>query len=85
VTVRFGGITALDQISIDVSAGQISGLIGPNRAGKTTLFNCLSRLYGVSDGDILFKGKSIKTPAARPGAARARSCRTGICCATHAP
>jgi branched-chain amino acid transport system ATP-binding protein len=59
VTVRFGGIIALDGITFDVSAGQIAGLIGPNGAGKTTLFNCLSRLYIPNSGDILFEGKSI--------------------------
>lgn len=61
VTVRFGGITALDKVSFDMAARQIVGLIGPNGAGKTTLFNCLSRLYGVGEGDILFKGTSIKS------------------------
>jgi branched-chain amino acid transport system ATP-binding protein len=59
VTVRFGGIVALDGVSFDVTAGQICGLIGPNGAGKTTLFNCLSRLYGYQTGDILFEGQSI--------------------------
>ncbi len=59
VTVRFGGIVALDGVSFDVARGQICGLIGPNGAGKTTLFNCLSRLYGYQAGDILFEGQSI--------------------------
>ena len=59
VTVRFGGIVALDSVSFDVADGQIVGLIGPNGAGKTTLFNCLSRLYTPERGDILFDGRSI--------------------------
>jgi branched-chain amino acid transport system ATP-binding protein len=64
VTVRFGGITALDRVSFSVAAGHIVGLIGPNGAGKTTLFNCLSRLYGFSEGDIRFEGRSLlATPA----------------------
>lgn len=64
VTVRFGGIVALDGVSFDVPQGGICGLIGPNGAGKTTLFNCLSRLYQYQDGDIHFEGRSITaTPA----------------------
>jgi len=59
VSVRFGGIVALDGISFDVAPGAIAGLIGPNGAGKTTLFNCLSRLYVPNAGDILFMGRSI--------------------------
>jgi len=59
VTVRFGGIVALDGVSFDVATGQVCGLIGPNGAGKTTLFNCLSRLYAYQSGDILFEGRSI--------------------------
>jgi branched-chain amino acid transport system ATP-binding protein len=59
VTVRFGGILALDGVSFDVSRGDVCGLIGPNGAGKTTLFNCLSRLYPYESGDILFEGQSI--------------------------
>jgi branched-chain amino acid transport system ATP-binding protein len=59
VTVRFGGIVALDGVSFDVARGSICGLIGPNGAGKTTLFNCLSRLYQYQAGDILFEGRSI--------------------------
>ena len=59
VTVRFGGIVALDGITFDITEGQIAGLIGPNGAGKTTLFNCLSRLYVPTSGDIQFEGRSI--------------------------
>jgi branched-chain amino acid transport system ATP-binding protein len=59
VSVRFGGIVALDGVTFDVFPGQIAGLIGPNGAGKTTLFNCLSRLYIPNSGDIQFEGKSI--------------------------
>src|SRR5262249_44293910 len=59
VSVRFGGIIALDGVSFDIAPGQIVGLIGPNGAGKTTLFNCLSRLYVPNEGDIVFEGRSI--------------------------
>ena len=59
LTVRFGGIVALDGVSFDVSEGQIVGLIGPNGAGKTTLFNCLSRLYTPQRGDISFRDRSL--------------------------
>ncbi len=66
VTVRFGGITALDKVSFVVPEGHIVGLIGPNGAGKTTLFNCLSRLYSFSEGRILFEGRPlVETPAHR--------------------
>jgi len=59
VTVRFGGITALDRVSFSVPSGHIVGLIGPNGAGKTTLFNCLSRLYSFNEGSILFEGRPL--------------------------
>jgi branched-chain amino acid transport system ATP-binding protein len=59
ITMRFGGVVALDNIDFDVESGQIAGLIGPNGAGKTTLFNCLSRMYEPSSGDILFEGASL--------------------------
>ena len=59
VSVRFGGITALDKVSLCVTAGHIVGLIGPNGAGKTTLFNCLSRLYAFNEGEIRFEGRPI--------------------------
>jgi branched-chain amino acid transport system ATP-binding protein len=59
VTVRFGGIVALDGVSFQVAHGQILGLIGPNGAGKTTLFNCLSRLYAPERGGLEFEGRPI--------------------------
>ena len=59
VSVRFGGIVALDRVSFEIPEGCLLGLIGPNGAGKTTLFNCFSRLYTPVSGDILFEGKSI--------------------------
>jgi branched-chain amino acid transport system ATP-binding protein len=59
LSVRFGGIVALDNVSFDVQAGQICGLIGPNGAGKTTLFNCLSRLYHADGGRVHFEGRPL--------------------------
>jgi len=59
VTLRFGGVVALDDVSFDVAPGQICGLIGPNGAGKTSLFNCLSRLYACDAGEIRFAGQSM--------------------------
>jgi len=52
VSIRFGGITALDHLSATVEGGTICGLIGPNGAGKTTLFNCVSRVYQPDSGRI---------------------------------
>ena len=63
VTVRFGGVVALDKVSFDVEAGQICGLIGPNGAGKSTLFNCLSRLYDCDEGSIEVGGLSTLSKA----------------------
>ena len=60
LTMRFGGIVALENVSFTLSKGRIAGLIGPNGAGKTTLFNCLSRLYRPERGDIRLNGKSLR-------------------------
>ena len=74
VTLRFGGIVALDGVSFDVEEGDISGLIGPNGAGKTTAFNVITRLYKPDAGDVLLDGSSLlKAPAhkiVRKGVAR---------------
>ncbi len=59
LSLRFGGIVALDGVSFEVPHGQICGLIGPNGAGKTTLFNCVSRLYEPDSGDLTFEGRSL--------------------------
>ena len=59
VTVRFGGIVALDGVSFDVHRGEICALIGPNGAGKSTLFNCLSRLYVCDSGTIAWNGQPL--------------------------
>lgn len=60
VTKKFGGLAALSNVSFEIEEGKILGIIGPNGAGKTTLFNCVCGLYPVTDGDIIYKGESIK-------------------------
>jgi branched-chain amino acid transport system ATP-binding protein len=66
VTRRFGGIVAIDGVSLDVEAGRIVGLIGPNGAGKTTLFNVITRLYKPDSGELDFDGRSLlRTPPHR--------------------
>ena len=59
ISVNFGGIKALSDVSFGIDAGSICGLIGPNGAGKTTMFNIISRIYDPSEGDIAFDGQSI--------------------------
>jgi branched-chain amino acid transport system ATP-binding protein len=59
VTVRFGGIVALDGLSFSIDEGQICGLIGPNGAGKTTMFNVVSRIYQPTDGSVRFRGQEL--------------------------
>jgi branched-chain amino acid transport system ATP-binding protein len=59
VSVRFGGIVALDGLSFDIDDGQICGLIGPNGAGKTTMFNVVSRIYDPTVGRVTFRGHDL--------------------------
>jgi branched-chain amino acid transport system ATP-binding protein len=59
VTRRFGGIVALDDVSLALAEGEVGGLIGPNGAGKTTLFNIITRLYRADSGRVIFDGRDL--------------------------
>ncbi|GAA1942332.1 ABC transporter ATP-binding protein [Nocardioides marmoribigeumensis] len=59
VTLRFGGLTALDQVSLHIEEGEILGLIGPNGAGKTTCFNVITGVYEPTMGQVRFRGGSL--------------------------
>ena len=59
LTLKFGGLVALDDVSFDIVEGEILGLIGPNGAGKTTCFNAVTGVYRPTSGDIRFNGESI--------------------------
>lgn len=59
VTMRFGGVTALNDVTFDVKEKEILGLIGPNGAGKTTVFNVITGVYQITSGSIEFQGKSL--------------------------
>ena len=59
LTMRFSGITAIENLSFDVHEGSITSLIGPNGAGKTSVFNCLTGFYKATEGDIVYDGKSL--------------------------
>ena len=74
VTIRFGGVTALDGVSFDVARGRLTAVIGPNGAGKTSLFNCMSGVYRPTSGHIHFADADLTKVAphkiARLGLAR---------------
>ena len=59
ITVKFGGLTALSELSFALNQGEILGLIGPNGAGKTTVFNVLTGVYQATSGDVRFNGESL--------------------------
>ena len=63
LSVRFGGVVALDRVSFSVDAGEVVALIGPNGAGKTTLFNVITRVYKPSGGTVFVEGQSVLTIA----------------------
>ena len=74
LSISFGGLKALHDISFEITKGEIYAIIGPNGAGKTTLFNCINGIYHTNSGRILFKDKNIRglkpDKVARAGIAR---------------
>lgn len=74
LTIRFGGLVAVDHINMDIKRNSIMGLIGPNGSGKTTIFNMLTGLYTPTDGDFFLEGESLArksaTEISRRGIAR---------------
>lgn len=63
ISVDFGGLRALNHLSVDVFPGKITGLIGPNGAGKTTFFNIISRFQDPTEGKVYFQGKDVLSAA----------------------
>ena len=59
LTMKFSGITAIENLSFEIEQGAITSLIGPNGAGKTSAFNCMTGFYKATSGDVLFEGKSL--------------------------
>src|SRR5581483_652320 len=59
VTIRFGGLTAVSALDLQIGANELVGLIGPNGAGKTTAFNLITAVYQPTSGDIVFAGHSV--------------------------
>ena len=64
VTLKFGGITALNSVSFEVNPGELYAIIGPNGAGKTSIFNCISGIYRPTEGNVTYGSNSI--PELRP-------------------
>ena len=56
ITMKFGGVTALNEVNLVVKKGEILALIGPNGAGKTTIFNVITGVYKPTSGDVVFQG-----------------------------
>lgn len=70
IAKHFGGVKALQDVSLTINQGEIYGLIGPNGAGKTTLFNCLTGLYIPDGGEFIFDGRTLKANAPHEAAER---------------
>ena len=83
VKVHFGGVKAVDGISLDLEPGKLYGIVGPNGSGKTTLINAISRFVHLTAGDITLDGTRVSGYEAVPGraatASRARSRRSACC------
>lgn len=60
ITLRFGGVTAIDGVSFEVLPEELFAIIGPNGAGKTSIFNTISQVYRPQEGDIVFEGQSLQ-------------------------
>ncbi|MBP8136279.1 MAG: ATP-binding cassette domain-containing protein, partial [Rhodoferax sp.] len=63
LSVRFGGVLAVNKVSFDVKRGEVFTLIGPNGAGKTTVFNLISRIYTPTSGEIDYLGRKLTDQA----------------------
>jgi len=96
VTMQFGGLKAVAEISLEIAPGELFGLIGPNGAGKTTVFNVITGVYAPTQGRIEFEGRPIQGlkphAVARRGITRtfqnirlfgSRCCRDNVCIAAH--
>jgi branched-chain amino acid transport system ATP-binding protein len=59
ISIRFGGLTALNRVSFEAEKGEVFSIIGPNGAGKTTIFNCINRYYNLDEGSFFLKDKNI--------------------------
>ena len=79
VTVRFGGLTAVNDVSLNIGTGDVVGLVGANGAGKTTLFNAISGLVRPTSGRIVFNGTDVlKAPMYQRGSSPMRWCVSPI-------
>ena len=76
VTKKFGSLVAVDDVSMQVAAGELRAIIGPNGAGKTTFFNMISGFFAPTAGEIVFDGETVtkwRSPTGSPWGWRARS------------